>query len=204
MRHGLDTGILYSSSDDSKVQPRVRNNVLECCFLGTGLSYLSLYSPHDLPQNESHNRCSTDVCLINIIKRAREASLMWRGAKLRINIGWASTMIISTLHVLVLLFIAAALCEVGVVLLYFFRGGSWYSEKLSWLTQDQRVEPWLKFWPPRLQRQGHFQYTDLSQIGNGNSIRMWFLSYYKALKGVLRRLLEAAEKQQEALTALVP
>lgn len=40
-------------------------------------------------------------------------------------------MIISALLVLVLLFIAAALCEIGVILVYFFRGENWYSEKLS-------------------------------------------------------------------------
>lgn len=32
--HGLDPGILYSSSDDSEMQPKVRNNVLECVSCG--------------------------------------------------------------------------------------------------------------------------------------------------------------------------
>ena len=41
----LNIGILYSSSDNSKVQPRVRNNILEYYFLQTGLSYSSLFSP---------------------------------------------------------------------------------------------------------------------------------------------------------------
>lgn len=40
----LNIGILYGSSDNSKVQPRVRNNILEYYFLQTGLSYSSLFS----------------------------------------------------------------------------------------------------------------------------------------------------------------
>lgn len=40
----LNFGILYGSSDNSKVQPRVRNNILEYYFLQTGLSYSSLFS----------------------------------------------------------------------------------------------------------------------------------------------------------------
>lgn len=39
---------------------------------------------------------------------------------------------------------------------------------------------------------------------SGKPVRVWFLSCYKDLKGVLRKLLEAAEKQQKALMVLVP
>lgn len=109
---------------------------------------------------------------------------MWRGAKLRINTGWASTMIISALLVLVLLFIAAALCEIGVTLLYFFRGENWYSEKLSSLTPDRRAETWLKHWPLWLQRPGPFQYTILSEIGNGK---------WESHKSVIPFLLQGSE-----------
>ena len=111
---------------------------------------------------------------------------MWRGAKLRINTGWMASMTMSTLLVLVLLFIAADLCQIGVILIsFFFRGGNWYSEKLTWLIQDPRAESWLNHWLPWLQKPGRFQYTTLSQIGN----RKW-----ESFKSVSPSLLQRSER----------
>ena len=86
--------------------------------------------------------------------------------------------------------------------LFFFRGENWYSEKLTWLIQDPRAEPWLNHWLPWLQRPGRFQYTTLSQIGN----RKWESFEYESfpITKIWKGFQGGSWKEQKTFIVLLP
>lgn len=127
---------------------------------------------------------------------------MWRGAKLRINTGWTAAMMMSTLLVLVLLFIAADLCQIRVILIYFFQRGKLVFRKVN-LTHSRSksralTQPLTALAPKTRLFSVHNPVSNRKQeVG---ILWVWVLPYYKDLKGVPRRLLERAEDLHDSAT----